>query len=457
MVWNQRKIIFMANTNDKNCFFISKGWCRCSVDYSLPVTGQYKSTEIQFSIIIFMLAALLHQSQVIFGVNISFADIFCLILLLGFIYRKDLSIPIIPAVFFLIVSTVVLSNAAFYIPLRFMYTPQPMGILSDYMKLIAIFVYFILGYNLSKAKLIKSTVKWYSYWGLFIGGMGVFFTLFNIGLFSNILFFEHTRFRGLMIDPNYFSVLQITALVFISRSEAVKSKYKYLAFLITALSVLISGSKTGIITLITYLALRFAEFLLLQKKNIKSLIAPLIIIGLFIMIVPVIMGFLQTLFNFFAMNIPSFSRVELLFTNFGEAFSENGSGRNITWKVALQLIQLSPIIGIGIGTYQDLAIGLFNESDISHNTFLQLSAEWGIPLALIFFLYVFFTIGKATISGNLHGEQLIIRDMIIILLIGSMAISLNNARILWLMLGALTESLEPLTMKEQFRRRADNG
>jgi O-antigen ligase len=151
---------------------------------------------------------------------------------------------------------------------------------------------------------------------------------------------------------------------------------------------------------------------------------------------------LQNFLNGLTASIPALARIELLFTDFSSAFSENGSGRNITWKVALQLIQLSPVIGIGIGTYSNIAIELFHQSDISHNTFLQLSAEWGIPLAFIFFIYVFFILGSATFTRKPNWDHnLILRDIIIILLIGSMAISLNNARILWLVLGALVSSL----------------
>ena len=130
--------------------------------------------------------------------------------------------------------------------------------------------------------------------------------------------------------------------------------------------------------------------------------------------------------------------------DFSGAISENGSGRDITWKVAIQVIQLSPVTGIGIGTYSHIAYQMFHSNNIAHNTFLQLSAEWGIPLAFMLFIYMFFTIGKATnfSISNDSEMNLILRDIIIILLIGSMAISLNNARVLWLILGALVFSLK---------------
>ncbi|MDQ1144588.1 O-antigen ligase [Bacillus sp. SORGH_AS 510] len=414
------------------------------MNYSLEAIDSPKNSHILFTIAIFCMAILLHQSQVIFGINISFADLFCILIFTVLVLHNRLSIPIIPVIYFVVVSIVVLITSVFFIPLKLMYTPDPMGIFSDYSKLVAILVYFIFGYNLSRNDLMEDVVKWYSYFGIFIGGLGVVFTTLNIHVFSDILFYGGVRYRGLMIDPNYFSVLQITALVYLTREKSIKMRYKWAAGFIVALAVLISGSKTGIITFTGYMFFRFIEYVFTQRKHALAVVGQLFGVVLLIAVVPLIFSYLHNLVGILSASIPSFSRVELLFTNFSGAFSENGSGRNVTWKVAVQIIQFSPILGVGIGTYRHIAIEMFHESDISHNTFLQLSAEWGIPLAFLFFSYVLFMLGKATIKINTaeYDRNLILRDIIIILLIGSMAISLNNARILWLVFGALGASLD---------------
>ncbi|MFS0775523.1 O-antigen ligase family protein [Neobacillus sp. 3P2-tot-E-2] len=409
----------------------------------MAVNYNQKNTNFLFTVAIGLMAILLHQSQVIFGVNLSLADIFCCFILMVLVFSNQVEIPITAFCFFIVVSIVVILSSVFFVPAKFMYNPNFLALFSEYAKLLAIFTYFIIGYNLSRINLIEKTVKWFSNFGIFIGGVGIVFTVFNIHALSDILFYADTRYRGLMIDPNYFSVLQVAALVYISRVHTSKIGYKYLAYLIIIMSVLTSGSKTGIITLFSYLGLRIVEYLFIQNKKANAVILQLFLIVLVLIVVPLISTVFLSIVNFLGSSIPSFDRVQVLFSDFSSAISENGSGRNITWRVALQVISLSPVIGIGIGTYSTVANQMFHSNDISHNTFLQLSAEWGIPLAAMLFSYIFLLLGKATFSRipNKSGFNLILRDIIIILLIGSMAISLNNARILWLTLGALTFSL----------------
>lgn len=403
---------------------------------------------------LFFISILLHQSNVIFGVNLSFADLFCMIILLLLIFNKQLLIPITPLLFFLVVSILVLVTAAFYIPVKFMHDPLPVRVISDYIKLLAIFSYFIIGYNLPNTFLLKETLKWYSVCGLLIGILGVSLTFLNISFLTDILFFAGTRFRGFMIDPNYFSVLQITALVYLTRMKKISLRYKFLSSVIILLAVLTSGSKTGIITFLCYFMLRLFEYLFLTKKKLNVLVSQVFFVIVLALLAPIALQLSQVLLESIASSIPSFGRIYFLLTDFNSAISESGSGREATWKAAFQVIQLSPLIGIGIGTYTSLALEMFNYNNVAHNTFLQLSAEWGIPLTLFFFLYVFFMIGKATQSNLHHSEtNLILRDIIIILLIGSLAISLNNARVLWLFLGALVFSLKKNKVSNDFQEK----
>ena len=384
----------------------------------------------------------LHQSNVIFNVNISFADFFCVLILLVFAFQQQLQIPIKPLIFFLVLSALVLATSVFYVPFKFMYYPSLMRIISEYVKLVAIFIYFIIGFNLSKLGYLEKTIRWYSIFGIFIGAIGVLFTLFNIGLFSQFLFFAGIRFRGLMIDPNYFSILQVSALVYLSRAKAISPKLKFIAIIITVLSVIASGSKTGMVTLVCYTFIRIIEYIFMSKKKIKVIVFQLFLIVIFVLLIPLAASFLQNIINSLTLSIPSFARIQYLFTDLDYAIAGNGSGRDNTWNVALEIIKLSPIIGTGIGTYTNIGFEMFQLNNVAHNTFLQLSAEWGVPTAFILFSYVFFILLKATSSRVFNSEiNLILRDIIIILLIGSVAISLNNARMLWLFLGALVYSV----------------
>ncbi len=395
------------------------------------------------TISVLFLSMLLHQSGVIFGVNLSLADFFCLIILLCLAAEKQLFIPLTPLVYFIAVSIGVLTTAVFYIPSISMYEPNAGRILSDYIKLLASFSYFLIGCQLMRLSLLKDALKWFSYFGLFIGAIGLLAPLIPSGVIYEVLFFDNTRYRGLMIDPNYFAVLQIASLVYISRSQTLNNRWKLLAFIIILASVLVSGSKTGIITLVFYLCIRLAEYLLLKRKNIKGLFRQTIALALMGIIVPIGFNAVQPFIEATLSSQPSFARIQYLFSDFSSAISESGSGREETWVAARNVIEMSPIAGVGIGTYTDIALEKFHYDNVAHNTFLQLTAEWGIPLAFFFFGYLLFILGKATLSRTEQPEvNMILRDIMVILLIGSMAISLNNARMLWFFFGALVFSVK---------------
>lgn len=407
-------------------------------DKLLEINDVQKNRGVILTITLFFLAIFLHQSNVIFGVNFSFADLFCAIIFMSFAFKQQLSIPLASLLFFLTVSVLVIMTATFYVPYKFLVTPEPMRIINDYTKLIAIFIYFLIGYNLSRLHLMNHVVKWYAIFGIVIGMVGIVFTFLNIKLFSQILFFANTRFKGLMIDPNYFSVLQISVLAYFTRIKMIKAEYKYLSIIITTLAVFASGSKTGIITLFCYLALRIIEYVFTSKKKLGVIITQFFLIAAVILLAPLLISFLSEI----ALNIPSFARIQYLFTDFGQSISESGSGRDAVWGAAIEIIQQSPFIGTGIGTYSEIGFQLFRVNNVAHNTFLQLCAEWGLPLAICLFSYIFLSIGKITNDRKRNSEMnVILRDMMVILLIGSVAISLNNARVLWLFFGALIAAL----------------
>lgn len=413
------------------------------MNYSIEIDKSSYHPNVYLTIVLFFMAVLLNQSNILFGINVSLADAFCMLLLIFFLIKNQLTIPYIPLLYFFLTSIFVILTAIFFVPAKFNTNLEPINIASDYVKLIAVFIYFLIGYNLSKIKLIKKTLKWYSVFGLFIGVVGIIYTLLNIQTFSSTFFYAGTRFRGLMIDPNYYSVLQVTSLVFITRTETIKNRYKLLAIAIVVISVLLSGSKTGTLTCASYLFFRGLEYLFTKEKKWFLTVLYFFLGGILILLILTTISYIKENINVLSSSIPSFSRVLFLITNFTEAISSNGSGREDAWKTAIQIIQFSPILGIGVGTYSAIAEEMFNMDSVAHNTFLQLAAEWGAPLSFVFFIYVITALGKTTFLTGYKSETiLILRDLIFIMLIGSLAISLNNSRSLWLFLGALIASIK---------------
>lgn len=390
------------------------------------------------SIIIILMAIFLNQSSVKFGVNISIADFLCVIIFILLLLKDKLILPFIPMMFFLFVSITGIITSAFIVPNKFLYNPVTYKIFIDYIKMVVVFIYFNIGYSVSNLKLIEKSLKWYSVFALLIGIIGIIFTVFKINIFSQYLFIG-ARFRGLMNDPNYFAIIQVSAFVYFSRAKEFKIFYKRLILLLLFMSILVSGSKTGIITMICYIFIRILEYLLKPKKKTSTFIIQSLLIVLLIIIVLISPNIINSLMDYTTSIIPTFARIRYLFTDFNSAISASGSVRDSTWKAAIEVIKASPIIGVGIGTYSGIASKISGIGAMAHNTYLQLFSEWGILLSTMFFIYIFSIIGKVSCNEGFKSEiNLMLRDIVIVFLIGSLAVSLNNARMFWVFLGALT-------------------
>jgi O-antigen ligase len=152
---------------------------------------------------------------------------------------------------------------------------------------------------------------------------------------------------------------------------------------------------------------------------------------------PVLVREWKNILNIISDIIPPFRRIAVLFTDFRIAFSEAGSGRDVTWETAMRLIRISPIFGIGIGTYTGITALEWGVRSIAHNTYLQMAAEWGLPLAVLFFAVVVWLLIQS--SREIYNFEIvkISIDIILVFLLGSLALSLNNARMFWFTLGLL--------------------
>lgn len=401
-----------------------------------------------YSVSAILMVIFFHQSNILFDVNISLADIFCFLILICLVSTNKLHFPIIPTIFFIITSILVLFTSFFYIPNKYAYTPVSSDIMISYIKIIVTFVYFLIGYNLTNEHLMEKLLKWYSLSALFIAMISMSFTLLNITLLSDVLYYGGVRLRGFMNDPNYFAVLQITAMVYFSRTKKLGIPFKFAAILILLISVVFSGSKTGLITIGCYVAFRLLENLFRLKIKLKPLFYSIIFTTLMGLLFLILKNPIQGMLDNISSTIPAFFRIQLLLTDPVSAISEGGSGRNITWATAIEMIKLSPILGIGVGTFSAIGLKYWGIESIAHNTYLQLTAEWGILLAGIFYLYVLYVIVKSVVTQKSSTEaSVIIRDILIIILIGSLAVSFNNARMFWLFLGMFVLSMNKKTNK----------
>lgn len=411
--------------------------------YSSDASQGQKANLVLFLIV--FLSIFLNNQKLMFGYNLSLSDFAVVILIPILILSKKMYIPKKSFVFFMVLTIVALSTALLISPARFNYAFNSGEIINNYIKLVSSFLYFLLGYTFFKYDTIGLVYKYYSIAALIIGLWGVVIVFLNLSVFRNSFFFEGPRYIGLMGDPNYFSVIQCTALPYFIREKSIRKAIRVVGCIVLFLAVAVSGSKTGILIFLSYTVFTYLR-IVLSGENRKQIIKNLLLFFVCLALLPLILFLFKLALEAIASVHPIFNRVKVMFYDFYSAVSSGGSNRSEIWWCAIELIRTSPIVGVGIGSYQTVKSVLQGSGGVSHNTYLQIMAEWGIPLASTFLIFTFYVVMKHFAIPNRIGEKhreqsIIIRDIFIMLLIGSMSLSLNNARMFWLFLGALYQSL----------------
>ncbi|WP_407392170.1 O-antigen ligase family protein [Carnobacterium jeotgali] len=405
---------------------------------SLPL--ERKGDTSFLLIIVFVMSLFLNQSNVLFGINLSLSDFIIVGLLVSLIMKQELELPLAHILVFSTFSIVILFYSLFIIPNQYMIAANPLATLIDYTKLLVVFLYYTIGFNLSRLKLTTAFLKGFVIGAVGIGFIGILISFVPIPYLSSIMLFGESRLIGFMNDPNFFAVIQCCALSILLRMKPLNSIIRLGAIGIIVLSIISSGSKSAVILVFLY-----CGYFLISKATKMKKITPLkaasslvLVLGL-LAIIPTVLTYMDELMAIIVNRFPIFSRVELLFTDFSSAVSDGGSGRAQVWETAMHIINSAPLMGIGLGNYIPIAEQFVHNPNVAHNTYLQLSAEWGIVITVLFFVYVSSTlIGSKPIlleNNQANQNRQIIRDILIIFLIASVSISLNNARIFWLVLG----------------------
>lgn len=386
-----------------------------------------------FTILLLTFGVFLNHSNIIFGINASLADLVLPIIIIKILINKNYKIPLRPLLFFILLSIIVIFSAIF-VNNQYLNSSLTLNhLVKEYLKLIILFLYFLLGYSLSKIDLIDNALRGFSKGAFALSIISLVYLVFPISYLGDVLFFGETRFRGFMNDPNYFATLQLSALMYFFTMNTYKLRTKIISLLLFILSISLSGSKGGFISLSIVLLYLFVNEIVLKRKNLKSV--TLMMVSLTFFTIFLVKSSDSNYLSIFSQIAPSFERVSTIFLDFGESISVGGSGRESAIKEALHLINISPFFGIGIGTYSSLNYIISGSKTIAHNTYLQLAVEWGLIVTIIFFLIVII----ALIVSYRKKEPIIkiVRNMMIPLFLGSLSISLNNARIFWILLGSL--------------------
>lgn len=401
-----------------------------------------------------MLGVFLNQSNVMFGFNLSLADITIVMIVLLLLMNQLLDLPARTFALFFLFSFFLLMNSVLHIPGIHQIEIGRKDLLKDYFKLFVSLLYFSVGIQIAKIELTEKLLKWFLIASTMIGLVGISLFFIRIPSLSNIMLYMGSRLTGFMNDPNYFSIIQCAALAVVLRLKIKQPWLKYASITILILSIFSSGSKTGFVTLFLFLLLRALHSVKEGKLKGINLFYILIAFSTILVFSPFLIQLLVSMLDQVALRFPIFSRVQLLLTDFSQAVSSGGSSRNIQWETGIQLIKTHPITGVGIGqNYLRLAGMITRDANIAHNTFITMAAEWGLPVTSILLIYM----GKIFLTpvADKENEQLslTVKEMFFTFLVGSLAVSFNYSRIFWLLLGMMVfysfpvSNIRPLRVK----------
>lgn len=386
------------------------------------IVNSSKKNEKSYMFLLFGMC--LNQSNVIWGINFSLADIFLILLCGLMIYEKKFQIHMGYIIPFLTLSFFLLINSFLISPIVFQVYPT-IKVITEYIKLLIVFVFFLTGHNLAFQNKFIFIIKGLSYGSFIISIISIFVFSFKIPVFSEYLFFGEARLKGLTNDPNYFALIQLVAVIYFSRVKNLKVINKVIFITPIIFTIILSGSKSGLIILFCYTLLRL---IVVKELSFNTVIKKTFLIVFSLILTFLFSKFIYSLIDYFSY-IPQVSRLSILFTNFDEAVTGDGSGRTDSWETSLSIIKMSPFIGTGIGNYLNISNNLFGINSISHNTYLQFLSEWGIFIGGTFIAFLIIVFMKAMISSNKYDSFLISKDIYFVFLLGSFSISLNNSRI----------------------------
>lgn len=416
---------------------------------TLPVTARLAELEVAHSrggtrtILFTVLMATglaLNHSSVILGVNLSAADPLVLILTAALVLTGRMWIPTVPLVLFLVVSVQQIAVAALLAP-GWTHTPPPLsGTLSDYAKLVAAFLCFLLGVQLVRLGHATTLLRAYVAGAVAVSAIAVLSLAVPALHHVGDLFLGGFRFQGLTNDPNNFAVLTVAALAVLWYDPDLRPPLRLAASTVLISGVLLSASKTGAVTL-AVLALWRSLGIRAPRGGTPST-GPRRFLGLCAIVSALLLALMVVpgtgigaALTDASGTVPALDRIAPLFTDVGDAVGDSGSERAGAWSTALSIIWFTPVLGVGVGTYLEVAQTLTGGAVLAHNTYLQILAEWGIPLALVLFTGIVAVVARRPPAPARRSLWATGSTALLVLLVGSMGLSLNNSRVFWLLLG----------------------
>ncbi|MDN5686076.1 MAG: O-antigen ligase family protein [Brachybacterium sp.] len=396
--------------------------------------------EILLLGLLVVLGLTLNHSSVILGLNLSLADPIVAALTIVLLVARRMWIPAAPLIFFLLLSVQLLAVTILLFP---GWTARDLPIaatIEEYAKLVASFLCLLVGVQVVRLGLATVLLRTFVVGSVAVSSIAVA-SIAIPGLQSlDALFLGGFRFQGLTNDPNNFAVMTIAAIAILWFDPGIRPHLRVAASAILISGVLLSASKTGAITLVLLVIWRafgirtpHVDDAGSRSRRLLAAVSALALAVVVLFIAPST-GVGGT-FAELTSRVPALDRTSTLLTSFDTAIAGGGSDREAAWTTALALIWFTPALGVGVGNYLAMAQELTGTELLAHNTYLQILAEWGVPLALVFFLWVARAALLRPAGATHHALWAASSTALLVMLTGSIGLSLNNSRLLWVLLG----------------------
>lgn len=399
-----------------------------------------------------VLGLTLNHSNVIFGLNLSLADPVVALLVAVLVLGRRLWIPVAPLVFFLLLSVQLLAVTLLLVPTWTTVSVPASDTILDFTKLAVSFLCLVLGVQVVRMGHARLVLRAFVVGSVLVSAIAVAAQVVPVPGVGG-LFYGGFRFQGLTNDPNNFAIMTIAALAVLWYDRGIRLHLNVIASAVLISGVLLSASKTGAITLMLLVVWRALGIRTPLGESAQSLshrlLAAISTLGITVMVLLIApsTGVGSTLAQLTS-EIPALDRISTLLVSFDTAIAGSGSERSAAWLTAVALILLSPLLGVGLGSYLAVAVELTGHHVLAHNTYLQIMAEWGLPFAIVFLLWA----ARVTLKRPKGTQHLALwatsSTAFMVLLVGSVGLSLNNSRLFWFILG-ITVATHILSAKER--------
>lgn len=382
-----------------------------------------------------LLGGSLHHTALIGGINSSLADVALMFVMVVVVARGNVILPRWAVLVFFGIASVGVFVAMTVPPIFFGVTPDLMLIVTGLIKFLTLSLFWFVGWYSVDLGMFPSIVRGYVLAGVVIGLIGITVSFVPIPIISDQMLFGGFRLRGFMADPNYFAILQVTALALV-RLLRLKLRYSFFSYSVLVTSILLSGSKTGLLVMLAVLMIMGTGFFDQHKPAYRGRALARTVVLLVIGFAVLLTGRSNELISWADSHSPALARGLTVLVDFDLAVDAGGSNRQNVWQGGLEIINTAPLTGVGFGMYLPTVTATTETIGVAHNTYIQMAAEYGIVITLGWVLMLCIAFYRNPILDALKFELSGLRIALVAFLLAAGGLSLNNARVFWILLGA---------------------